>query len=159
MIRPSEITLIPEKTCSVTGHRKVNNDLDVERLKRGFLYVIERGYDTFLTGCAVGFDTICYKILKEIRKEKDIKIIGCIPCLNQDARFSDLQKKEYREMLDNLDEKILISEKYTPACMNIRNKYMVDNSTVTFSYLRENYGGTFNTVGMAKKKGNTVYGL
>ena len=156
MIRPENFFNISEKTCSVTGHRNVKNDLDLDRLKSEFLTLISEGYDTFLVGCAVGFDTICYKVLKEIRKEKNIKIVGCIPCLNQDAKFSFLQKIEYKNMLKNLDERVLISENYTRYCMNVRNKFMVDNSTVTVAYLRENIGGTFNTVNMAKNKKNRI---
>ena len=48
---------------------------------------------------ALGFDTVCFQILEEIRKEKDIKIIACVPCSTQAEKFSLEQKKEYDRML------------------------------------------------------------
>jgi uncharacterized phage-like protein YoqJ len=55
-------------------------------------------------------------------------------------------------MLSVADQKIVISEEYTAWCMQKRNQFMVDNSSVLISYLRENKGGTLNTVNYAKKK-------
>ena len=64
------------KTLAVTGHRSLPSDLNIERLEKGFYYFIdEKGYDTFLVGMAVGFDSLCFKILEKIRKKRKIKII------------------------------------------------------------------------------------
>ncbi|MBQ7348842.1 MAG: DUF1273 domain-containing protein, partial [Clostridia bacterium] len=61
-------------------------------------------------------------------------------------------KKEYKEMLNSADDRIIISEKYTSYCMQKRNVFMVDNSQFLVCYLRDNKGGTFNTVNYAKRK-------
>ena len=47
---------------------------------------------------AVGFDTVCFQILEEIRRLLPIKIIACIPCEHQDQKFSFKQQKEYKRM-------------------------------------------------------------
>ena len=60
----------PAKTCAVTGHRIIF-DLDRDKLKQTFINIIQDGYDTFLDGFAVGFDTVCFDILTEIKKKKD----------------------------------------------------------------------------------------
>ena len=44
------------------------------------------------------------------------------------------------------------NKKYTPICMNERNKFMVDNCSLLLSYLRRDFGGTFHTVEYAKKQ-------
>ena len=72
-----------KKTCAFTGHRILKEDFDGELLRSVIKQIVEMGYDTFLCGMAIGFDAKCFKILEEIRKERKIKIIACIPCLSQ----------------------------------------------------------------------------
>ena len=148
----SSFIIEKQKTVCVTGHRNLKNDLDREKLKSVLLTLCVEGYKTFLVGMAVGFDTLCFNLLEEIKREKEIKIIACIPCIDQAKKFSFLKKKEYERMLSVADEKIIVSQEYTPWCMQKRNEFMVDNSSVLVSYLRENKGGTANTVNYAKKK-------
>ncbi len=141
------------KTLCVSGHRNVKEKIDLIKIKEIFNKFIEKGIDTFLVGMAVGFDTICFKVLEEIRREKDIKITACIPCPEQDKMFSQEQKIEYRRMVESADEKVILSQNYTPYCMMKRNRYMVDNACVLVAYLTENKGGTYSTVKYAKEKG------
>ena len=85
--------LILEKTCAVTGHRKITDDLDVTELREVFIDLIKKGKDTFLIGMAVGFDTLCFKILEKLKEDYQIKLIACVPCVKQDINFTPLQKK------------------------------------------------------------------
>ena len=71
----SEIFINQAKTVSITGHRILDCNVNLNLIKNVFLELIEDGYDTFLVGMAIGFDTICFGILEEIRKEKNIKIL------------------------------------------------------------------------------------
>lgn len=152
----SELVLIKEKTCAVTGHRDLPFSFDKNNLKDKFLKLTEKGIDTFLIGMAVGFDTLCFKVLREIRREKNIRIVACIPCINQSERFSYKDKKIYDELLEDADKKILISKEYTPYCMQKRNMFMVDNSLFLVCYIRKEKGGTANTLNYAEKKGNII---
>lgn len=152
-----DVVIDREKTACVTGHRSLPSDLDEKVLKEYFIKLIEeKGYDTFLIGMAVGFDTLCFNILEKIRKKKDIKIIACLPCLNQDAYFSPEQKKEYKRMLNSADKKILLQERYDRYCMLKRNEFMVDNSSKVLALKRKDEGGTAYTVRYANKKNVTV---
>ena len=143
-------------TVCVSGHRDVERNFDKEKLKGIFIKLIEGGVDTFLVGMAVGFDTICFHILEELKSEFNIRIIACIPCITQSYKFNILQKKEYERMLSVSDEKVYVSKEYTPYCMFKRNKFMVDNSTVLVCYLRKSSGGTYNTYNYAKKIDRTM---
>ena len=143
-------------TMAVTGHRKIKDEVSIEALTSIFEGAIYSGYDTFLIGMAVGFDTLCFKVLTEIRKKKNIRIIACIPCEKQDLKFSEKQKKEYAKMLELADEKIVLSKEYTPYCMMNRNRFMVDNCSLLLAYIRENKGGTKSTVDYAERKGILV---
>ena len=140
------------KTACVTGHRKLRENFNEENLEEVFYKTVKNGYRKFLIGMAIGFDSKCFKVLLKIKKEYDIKIIACIPCLNQEKNFSNKEKEEYYELLDKADEKVYLSLEYKKNCMNLRNFYMVDNSSLVIAYLKKNKGGTFNTVSYAKRK-------
>lgn len=61
---------------------------------------IQKGYTTFLCGMALGFDMICAETVIALKKDyPHIKIIGAIPCKNQDSRWSDEYKARYRKLL------------------------------------------------------------
>ena len=148
-----------EKACAFTGHRVVANAFNKERLKEEIFNAIERGFDTFLVGMAVGFDTIAFQILEKIRETIDIKIVACIPCKNQDLKFNIAQKKEYQRMVTSADYRIVLSESYTNTCMMDRNKFMVDNSSLLIAYVTKTFGGSFKTKEYAKDNGIEVIEL
>ena len=141
------------KAVSITGHREIGLDCDKNKLKQTFLSLIEKeNFNTFLIGMAVGFDMLCFSILEEIRKEKDIKLVACVPCREQDKLYSFSQKTEYRRMLNSADQTIILKENYDKYCMIKRNEFMVDNSSILVAYLRKDKGGTAFTVRNANKK-------
>ncbi len=144
--------IIREKTICVSGHRYIGKDLNKERVEGFLVKLIEKGFNTFLIGMALGFDTLCFQILERLREKNDIKIIACVPCPSQPERFNFKQKEEYFRLLSVADEKVVLSPEYTPYCMQKRNEFMVDNSFAVLCYLNRNSGGTFNTVNYAKKK-------
>lgn len=147
----SELFINKTRACAVTGHRVLYRDFDEKKLENLFVKLLDKGFDTFLIGMAIGFDTVCFKILEKLREKYPLKIIACVPCRHQDLKFSLEQKVEYRKMLISADEKIILSEEYTPSCMQKRNQFMVDNASVLISYLRRNYGGTYKTCEYALK--------
>ncbi len=144
------------KTCAVTGHRVLTSDFNIQTLEEIIKETILEGYDTFLVGMALGFDSYCFRLLEQIRKEIKIKLVACIPCVNQSEKFSAIDKKEYNRMVNSADYVVLLNKDYTPSCMFKRNKFMVDNSSVLISYLHSAKGGTKNTVEYALRMGKTI---
>ncbi len=140
------------KTCSFTGHRIMLDGFDEESLINLIKGAIKDGYDTFLVGMALGFDTLCFKILEDLRQTNDIKIIACVPCPDQDKSFKGEDKIIYKNMIESADERVVLSERYTPYCMQKRNRFMVDNSSIVIAYVKRNYGGSYNTVKYAEKQ-------
>jgi uncharacterized phage-like protein YoqJ len=148
-----ELLIEKAKTCAVTGHRDLLKDLNIDLLRREFIKAINIGYNTFLVGMALGFDTICFQTLESLRKEYNIKIIACVPCPSQSYKFTIEQKIEYDRMIESSDDALLISEEYNKYCMKKRNDFMVNNCSLLICYLRRDFGGTFYTVNKAKKDG------
>lgn len=149
----SELFINKARAVAITGHRVLYEDFNKEELKKLLTKFVDKGFNTFLVGMALGFDTVCFQTLEEIRKEKEVKIIACVPCLEQDYKFNYKQKEEYRRMLSSADEKIVLSKEYTSGCMQKRNRFMVDNSSALLAYVKRDFGGTVNTVNYAKKIG------
>ena len=148
----SEIFINRARACAVTGHRVMEKTFKITPLKNIFYNLIEKGFDTFLIGMALGFDTLCFKVLEKIREEKNIKIIACVPCKSQSDKFTFKQKAEYDRMLSVADAVFYVSVEYDENCMQRRNMFMVDNSSALISYKRRDFGGTANTVNYALKK-------
>ncbi len=148
----SEFDIKRAYSVCITGHRAVEKDLTREIVEEKLNALVERDFSTFYVGMALGFDMLCFKILEKIRESKKIKIVACVPCPSQPDKFSERQREEYFRMLEVADEKVVLSEKYTPFCMQKRNQYMVDNSGVVLAYLRKSPSGTANTVNYAKKQ-------
>ena len=86
------------------------------------------------------------------RKYKNIRLIACIPCYNQEKNFSLQDKKRYAKILKKADEQILLSETYYKGCMQKRDKYMADNADILIAYLKKPTGGTAFTVNYFTKK-------
>ena len=152
----NEIFINKARAVAITGHRVLYDDFNKQELKKLLTKFVDKGFNTFLVGMALGFDTVCFQTLEEIKKQSEVKIIACIPCLGQDYKFTVKQKQEYDRMLSVADEKIVLSEEYTSTCMQKRNKFMVDNASGVLAYLKRDFGGTANTVKYAEKVGVPV---
>lgn len=135
-----------KKTCCFSGHRILPSNFDCEELKKLVYKSINDGFDTFLCGMALGFDSECFKVLQELKKDFTLKVIACIPCESQSKFFNKKQKAEYEKMINSADEVIYVSKEYFDGCMQKRNRFMVDNSSRIICYLNYGHGGTYSTV-------------
>lgn len=115
---------------------------------RVFEGAIKYGLKTFLTGMAEGFDMIGAEILFELRKSYNIKVIAIVPCLGQELGWKPSQQERYKRILSQCDDVIVLSDHYYKNCMNDRNKYMVDHSSVCIACWNGGPSGTGNTKGL-----------
>ncbi len=142
-------TMNREHTVCFTGHRAVSSkDTDSrQRLETliGELYL--RGYRDFLCGGAVGFDTIAAEYVTRFREDHpDVRLIYCLPCADQSARWKKADAARYERLLYLGDEIRVLSPSYYEGCMQARNAYMVDRSYVCVAYMSRLRGGTLSTV-------------
>ena len=143
-------------TCCFTGHRILKREFSIEELSIVIQNAIDKGYKTFLVGMARGFDLKCVKVLAEKKKDFNIEIIACMPCKDQNKYFTEKENQEFFEMVNLTDKKVYIQENYDSECMFLRNKYMVDNSSLLISYYHYQRGGTHSTVTYAIKQNKEV---
>lgn len=150
-------------TCCFSGHRNipVSEVAWVEqRLDDAVTYLHEQGVTTFLTGGALGFDTIAAEIvLKKRMVYRDIGLIIAIPCKDQAKMWSQKAICCYERLKVAADDVIILSQHYYDGCMAKRNEYMVSQSRYCVCYLTRPYGGTASTVRYAKQNGLIVYNI
>ena len=159
-----DIVIPVENTVCFTGHRSIKSEY-VSDLTLKLDVVIERciskGFRRFLSGGALGFDTLAAKRVLEAKKKYESVVLSMIlPCRDQTKLWTKLPDiNEYRDLKDAADDIVYIRDFYDPECMIKRNKYMVDNSSLCVAYFGGRAGGTANTVKYAKEKGVAVVNL
>lgn len=153
-----------KKACAFTGHRtipKVRYLLLKKTLINELRSLIEEGFNEFIAGGALGFDTLAETTVLNLKKEyPDITLRLILPCKNQDSLWKEKDRELYREILEYADSVEYVTEEYTDGCMQERNRRMVDNaSAVVAFYDGRHRSGTAMTVNYAVKKGVWVINL
>lgn len=121
---------------------------------------IDRGYENFITGGAMGFDTMAAcRVIAARKRYGGIRLILALPCRTQTEKWPMEDVKLYRRILGMADEAIYLADFYSRECYYVRNDWMVDHSQVCISYLTKNRGGTLYTVNRARRAGLTVCNL
>ena len=64
------------KTVCFTGHRTLPYNFDYEKLEKSLIKLVEKGYENFLIGMALGFDTACFILLDKIKRILGKKILA-----------------------------------------------------------------------------------
>lgn len=162
MHRNNKVKLNKDTTACLTGHRPkslpwgydetkescIKFKQDLEKIFEG---AIKYGLTTFLTGMAEGFDMIGAEVLLKLRKKHNIKIIAIVPCLGQELKWRSNQQARYKHILNQCDDVVILSSQYTQTCMNDRNRFMVDHSSVCIACWNGKPSGTKNTLLYAKE--------
>ena len=153
--------IVKERACCFTGHRRLSSSPDLaDALKKTILAKINEGYFDFLSGMALGFDSLAAQTILNLKKEFPLIRLFCIiPCADQDKDFSAAQKETYRSILQQADEIIILQETYSRGCMHVRNRYLVDHSACVIAYLTRKNGGTAYTVSYANKQEKNIFNV
>ena len=151
-------------TCCFTGHRKIpESDLPrvIPALRREVLRLVrEEGFTRFLSGGAVGFDTLAAEAVLEIVADyPHVSLVIVRPCADQTRGWSAKDAARHDAILARANEVVTLSPAYRPGCMQARNRYLVENSDACLCYLTERSGGTAYTVRYAAARGVPVTNL
>lgn len=151
-------------TCTFTGHRNLTpaqlKAIEPE-LKRLVSLLASHHVHTFVTGGALGFDTLAAATVINLRRSEfpDIKLVLAIPCPEQADRWSAADRALYYDIMQNADEVVTVSPSYTPGCMHKRNRYMIDRSSYLIAYVARRSGGSFSTLQYAREQGLHIQNL
>ena len=121
---------------------------------------VKDGYTTFISGMAKGVDLIAARVvLEERKKNENIRLICASPYVDFEKGWTDREKEEYRIIMEEADETKYICEHCFRGCYQIRNRWMVDNSSMVIAVFNGEKGGTKNTIDYALKKGVSVHNI
>ena len=156
--------LLRDQTVCFTGHRRLPPEREravCSAAENAVRELVMCGYDTFLVGGALGFDTLAQLTAVHIRAEFPfLRVVMAIPCRNQDSRWKAQDRMAYRQLCQLADECIVLQETYSDECMLIRNRFMVDHSSRCVAFWDGSArGGTAYTVRYARKCGVPVQNL
>ncbi len=141
-----------EKSICFTGNRTIvhTEKLIYAKVRNIILSEIDKGFDTFLCGMAIGFDLISGKACLDLIEEgKKIKLVCVLPHPSHGTNFYGKDKEIHTKLKQHASRVFITSTSYTPYCMHLRNRFLVDNSSKVIAYLNKGAGGTFYTVNYA----------
>ncbi len=152
------------KNCCFTGHRDVIlTDKLKNTLSTTISDLIRNGTTDFFAGGAIGWDTICEtEILRQKIIYPQIKLHLILPCPadEQTLYWNSKTKKIYADIICSADYVEICSEHYCKSCMMKRNQKLVDYADCCVCYYGGNkFGGTFQTLNMARKKEISIINL
>lgn len=154
-----------EKSCCFTGHRPTKlpwgsneNDPRCNALKEE-LYchvqgIYEAGYSHFICGMAIGCDMFFAEAVLRLKESHpEITLEAAIPCGSQPDRWTGPLRRRYNDILNRCSRVNVLQINYTPDCMQKRNQYMVDNSSLLLACFDGRPGGTMSTILYARRQG------
>ena len=147
--------------CCFTGHRPQKLSYDENGIKTLLNTAIDKaikmGYTTFITGMAMGVDIWAAEIVLEKRKTNgDLHLICAIPHPNFENGRNPYEVSRYKNVIENSDYCVVLSNHYYKACYQKRNQFMVDRSNLVIAVYNGNPSGTRNTIEYAKRCGIEV---
>jgi len=149
--RPSSLPWQYNESCELCAEFK-------SRIKNFFKLLINKGYTKFISGLAMGFDIIATEVLLELKNDGcKVFIEGAVPCLNQTKGWKKDYIDRYKVILNALDKVTFTSNyAYFEGCYIIRNKYMVDNSSLVVGCQLKKSSGTKSTLDYALKQNKDI---
>lgn len=160
----------PEKTVAFTGYRtekilQSNPRADIfqtidRRLDRTIAELIAEGYDTFLSGMAVGFDMMAAKaVLRAKVANPHIKLVAVIPFSGQELRYNAQDRQLYADIFHQADDIKLMANGFGYQFYLMRNDFLVDNSSVVVCFYDGLRGGTQYTFTRARNENRRIINL
>lgn len=159
------VTMDKNITCFFTGHRSYpqkNSSGLVSVLDRSIAEAADMGYENFICGGAVGFDTLAAcRVIVAAEAMPQIKLILALPCRDQTARWKKLYDISLYQRIKGLASEIIyVSDVYSEGCMHARNRMMADSSSRCIAYYNGSAsGGTAYTVRYARESGLKLVNL
>jgi uncharacterized phage-like protein YoqJ len=146
------------EVCSFTGHRpeklpwgNLESDLRCvlfrEHLAEAVQDAYRRGYRHFITGMARGADLLfCEAALTLRENHPGVTVEAAIPFSEQPGRWSQADRARYYALLSRCDYETVVQHRYSPGCMQRRNRYLVDRASLLVAAYNGKGGGTLYTL-------------
>ena len=154
--------------CCFSGHRPAKlpwgadeddprcHDLKQELAAR-LEGVYEAGYRHFICGMAAGCDLYFAEAVLELRRRHpEVTLEAAVPCAGQADSWPKALRERQEALVADCDEVTLLQRDYSPGCMQRRNRYMIERSSLLLAVYDGQPGGTMNTILLARRSGCKV---
>lgn len=153
------------RACFFTGHRRlpaartdeIKSSLseNIERL------IIEYDVRDFISGGALGFDTLAAEAVIEMKKKyPHIRLLLYLPCYGQSKKWGYKDKFAYQLLKSRADEILYVTEKeYTEDCMLLRNLRMIKDAFFCITFCIMQGTGTGLTLKNAEEVGAHIINI
>ena len=160
-----------QESCCFTGHRPGKLPWGYDETAPGCLALkrriadaveaaYEEGYRHFLCGMALGCDLyFCECVLALRARRAGVTVEAAIPCPTQADAWPAAQRRRYGALVAACDFETMVSQRYAPACMQRRDRYMVDHASLLIAAFDGSPGGTRYTVEYAMRRGLDIVDL
>lgn len=148
--------------CCFTGHRpqKIKRPewLVKLALEKEIKLAIKDGFTVFISGMAQGVDIWAAEIVLRLRSQgQPIRLICASPFEGFEKRWDSEWQSRYNEILAAADYVTFVSQKYSPACFQIRNEWMVRHASRVIAVFSGEPSGTKNTIDFAEQQNIPVH--
>lgn len=152
-------------TACFTGHRPdklggyhIPNPV-VEQVRTAATWKIwdayQRGYRTFISGYAQGFDQLVAELVVRLRKkDPEVRLIAAVPHKDQPKPWPLPAQLIYHDLLEQANEVHILFEDETffNWMLHARNEWMVDRSDLLIAAWDGSRGGTENCIRYAQRR-------
>lgn len=156
---------INTKTVCFTGHRRMNDDIELiqKQLEKTVKKLIYHGYRIFISGGALGFDTLAGNTILKLKKKYPWIYLWVVFPFNRpfvhELNWSMADIENYKAFLMKADKISFLCPDYVSGCYYERDRFLVNNSSLCIAYQTRNQGGTAYTVNYAKEQGIPVINI
>lgn len=150
--------------CCFTGHRPEKLNITEKEAKALLCSAIEnaisRGFTAFITGMAPGIDIWAGEMVMHFKTiYPHIKLICALPYPTFYKGRREPEQLKYQKILAAADFVHVSCPSYSRFSYQLRNMWMVDNSSLVIAFFSGEPGGTRNTINYAKKEGIEIINL
>ena len=120
------------------------------------------GQNTYISGMAIGADQLFAEAVIHLKNNQyPINLVAAIPFQGQESNWPESGQLRYNQILAWATQAVYVSDPgYSPAKMQVRNEWMVNNSEIVLAlWDGKQSGGTWNCLQYARQCGRTIYQL
>ena len=122
------------RTAAFTGHRTYCGQADA-LLGRLLEQLYGRGFRTFLSGMAVGFDLAAAEAVAALRvRHPDVRLVAVVPFRGQECRFRSADRTRWERIVAGADAVEFLAEGYHPGCYAVRNRHLVARASLVVAW-------------------------
>jgi len=141
-------------TACFFGHRNIGSAIMPVLRAEIENHIIEKDVDVFYIGNNGNYDSIVAAVLRELQeKHSHISVYSILAYLPTDKDKHSIERHEKTIFPEGLE---LVPRRFA---ITYRNRWMVEQSDFVITYVQQNYGGAYEAMKYAERKGKSIINI